>query len=135
MDRSKFPRIVGDMSETKIHHMMSEVGRAACGQNLGYVDQGGEVGGDLPPRTWDVYHVAESAVGLLKWIDQYGAADACWSCSLAAQEAATRRGSFRLGLAPAWAADRDTFSSRVALAWPVPEDEAAMSADEWEMRR
>lgn len=98
--------------------MIGTTGVAECGQNLGHVDQGGAIGGDQPAEVWEVYHIAESARGLLAWIDQYGAAEACYSCARHARQALNRRG--RADLLPPWAqgANVTEFYSRIATAWP-----------------
>lgn len=122
----------------KVHHLMSETpGRAACGQNLGLIDQGGEVGGDLPSRSWEAHHVAQSAVGLLAEADERGPRDVCWRCALTASQRLQERlpVSSGAGLAPAWALDADEFARFMQGGWPDAVDEAAMSEDEWAMRR
>lgn len=121
---------------TEIYHYIgTEAGRARCGRSLGYVDQGGEVGGDLPPRTWDVFHIAQSAVRLLGWVEERPALGAdwevCWECARLARAALigpTGDPSVPLYL-PEWARSEQTFLERISGAWPDAIDEAAMSEE------
>lgn len=68
------------METRKIHHLIGTIGKAECGQPLRSNHSSG------------VDHVAESARGLLAWIDQYGTADVCEICPDLAAEALRRRG-------------------------------------------
>lgn len=112
-------------SHTTVHHLIGGViGSAACGQSLGFPDQGGEVGGGLPPRTWDVHHVAKSAKELLAYVDRHGPVDACSDCCARSLEALQRRlraASLRDAV-PAWVLDADEFAARMASAWPGVDD-------------
>lgn len=125
------------MRETEIfHYIGTEAGWARCGRNLGHVDQGGEVGGEMPPRTWDVFHVAQSAVRVLGLVEERPG-DVCWDCAQRARAALigpTGDPSVPLYL-PEWARDEQTFMEKIAAGWPDPLNEAAMSEDEWAMRR
>lgn len=111
-------------SHSSIHHLIGGTGRAACGQRLGFPGRGGEVGGDLPLRTWDVHHAAKSARELLAYVDQRGPAEACSECCWRALEVLQRRlraASLREAV-PAWALDEDEFAARMAQAWPDADD-------------
>jgi hypothetical protein len=102
-------------SNRKIHHQIGTTGRAECGQALRLNHASG------------LDHLAESAAGLIAWLEQYGAADTCGLCVRSAVGALRRRGRD----VPTWASDDVQFNRRVWAdgAWPTPAEEAAITEE------